>query len=509
MKKQKNLYKTAFFAAIFAVLSFGCSNLSDSEDETVKSGMAEAFPEKSVLAISFSKKPAARFIKAADFDLSKVESWALTYTDENDKNATPSTLNSLAPNSQANKASLSYSDNILTAAYIPTGTYTIVIEGIYTDESSKTITIAGSTSGIKIAQGERTSATIAVGLAKTESGKGSLELALQYSKDLLDTASVIVSLKNIDDTKTDYSYSSAENKTFSFESSGNAIFTLKTLDSISLESGWYILSISCPGLKLKLDDSIIEIADGIKTTGTLTISIPTEKEYYAANDSAANGNGFSAYSRANLSALLEDFTSTLPDEEYINIHVDSEPELEIDILNSLTEKLKTENTSKTISIYGPASSTNASFYISATEQQGASTQATVKSDITSSLTLAASGDSKILEVSTVSISESASVSLTLKGGAALKITGEMSQAIISGENQAPALIIHAVTTDGTADNLASYTSASPFITIENQASTDITQYIQLYEYGENDVSTKYEVTRSENNEYYVSQKTSS
>lgn len=152
MKKNCSLAKNVFLLFLFVFLFFGCTNLENvSENKT---------DDLSTNTLKITLQANVRYISAYNFDLYDFANWTLTFKDENNKTLTLS-LSDSGDSVKMHVPSLSYSSGIFIAKNIPTGTYTITIEGKYT-QSENTYTLTGSKTGIEIADGLITNDTIYV-----------------------------------------------------------------------------------------------------------------------------------------------------------------------------------------------------------------------------------------------------------------------------------------------------------------------------------------------------------
>lgn len=253
--------KNFFIASAILALAFSYSSCSDlyekpSEDKNAKiySLLANS-KSKNVLKINLNSK--ARYITPGSYDLSQVTEWTLIYKDENDSGSQEKTLSNLS-------STLSYTNGTLTASGIPIGTYKITIKGNYVPSSGgNKIYLEGSKNGVEISSSSGNNSTdILVGLAK--SGKGSLSLNITNGNDY--TSDMLITLTNVESLK---SYSSFE-KTIEVSSQNSE----KNISVQELESGWYKLEFyinSNTEIKDAANEFFIEIADGITTTGSITL----------------------------------------------------------------------------------------------------------------------------------------------------------------------------------------------------------------------------------------------
>lgn len=463
MKKLKSISKITFFSLLLISLFAGCSNLAEADDS--KDGgneIADALTDssKGALKIKLGASP-ARYISAYDFNLSNFSTWTCTFKDENDDNTEEI---SVSTSSSSGTASLSYKDEILTAGNIPAGKYKVTITGTYTpssngDSTSTTYTISGSKSGVEIEQGKTASADVFVGMAKT--GKGSLSLTLtDETGKITETNYGTVSLCDLSgDVK--YSTDSKDDSktlTAKYNDNGSDQSSTLTITGSEIASGWYKLVFYLDDsvrIYVSSDNAVIEIADGITTTNSETITLYAEdtKTYYATNDDAS-GNGLAALSRINLTDLLGNLL-TLPDEGEIDIYVNGTPEIDLDKFALLKSEIA--DTEKSIYIYNAKESTETEAIsletTSSTNNDGTKTFTTTTS-IKGALTLTA-GTETTLYADKITVENNSTYTITLKGGAAMNITDTSG---ISGT-----LGICAVTSDGTTDNFSAYTS-TPFLT---------------------------------------------
>lgn len=500
MKKLKSISKITVFSLLLISLFAGCSNLAEADDS--KNGgneIADALTDssKGAVKIKLGASP-ARYISAYDFNLSNFSTWTCSFKDENDNDAEEISISTSA---SSGTASLSYKDEILTAGNIPAGKYKVTITGTYApssngDSTSTTYTISGSKSGVEIEQGKTASADIFVGMAKT--GKGSLSLTLtDKTGKITETNYGTVSLC---DLSGDVKYSTDDSKTLTakYNDNGSDQSSTLTITGSEIASGWYKLVFyydDSVRIYVSSDNAVIEIADGITTTNSETITLYAEdtKNYYATNDTSASGNGLATLSRINLSTLLENLAATLPDEGEIDIYVNGTPEIDLDKFALLKSEIAEAGTEKSIYIYNANESTETEAIsletTSSTNNDGTKTFTTTTS-IKGALTLTA-GTETTLYADKITVENNSTYTITLKGGAAMNITDTSG---ISGT-----LGICAVTSDGTTDNSNAYNTNTgiPFLTTTSIFLGDIAVY---YANGE---ATGYKVPESTSDGIYT------
>ncbi|WP_273444322.1 hypothetical protein, partial [Treponema berlinense] len=473
MKIKRFLQGLAAFVII--VLFAGCTNILDSKT-------AEKSKENTSVSINFNAN--GRYISAGSFELNRITSWKVIFkSDSGEKDielAWPSETSDTSSNSSS--PSLHYSEGVLTAKLIPTGIYDITLEGSYS-EGNGTVTVSGTKEDVTVSsEAAKNYITVLVGLKKDSSVNGSLELYFNTTDiSNYDPAALHVTLKNIQTGNIEYStYSTDENQNpLVFSASDSSGYTL-TGENIA--PGWYKLEFyHSDSVKIEIpgDKMMVEIASGIKTTDSdIKLSVTKVKKYYATNDNSESDqkmNGLSVSSRKNLTALLETLTENWPDVPEVDIFMDKVPEIDIKTFNELK---KTLGDSKNLSIYlGESTPPIIAAYFNSNTNA-------VNTDLFGSAWLVATDGNKNFEITSLSVGQDQvnSIDITLKNGACLDVTGEMS---ISGN-----LNIYAIkdSEDGTVqdyqDNFASYITTPFFSSFYN---TDVDSF-SLREYASKKVS---------------------
>lgn len=466
MKIKRFLQGLAAFAII--ELFAGCTNILDSK-------ASEKSKENTSVSINFNAN--GRYISAGSFELNKITSWKVTFEPKGDSNEkdieltwSPETSDS---SSNSSSPSLNYSEGVLNAKLIPTGIYDITLEGSYSEENS-TVTVSGTKKDVTVsAETAKNYITVLVGLKKDSSLSGSLDLSFNTTTDISNSApALLVTLKNIQTGNIEYS---TDKKNLVFSASGNSVYTLTGTD---IAPGWYKLEFYySDSVKIEIpgDKMMVEIASGIKTTDSdIKLSGTSVKRYYATNDNSESDqkmNGLSVSSRKNLTALLETLTENWPDVPEVDIFMDKVPEIDIKTFNELK---KTLGDSKNLSIYSGEST---SPIIAAYFNFGTNA---VNTDLSGSAWLVATDGNKNFEITNLSVGQDQvnSIDITLKNGACLDVTGDMS---FSGMN------IYAIkdSEDGTVqDNFASYIATPFFSSVYH---TDVDSF-SLREYASKKVS---------------------
>lgn len=345
--KTSRFIKKALILAFISVFA-GCSNLIDSKDDSSVS--QDENQGKFVVSLGL-KAPGAKAIRAFDYSISEIEQWKLTLTDKNNSEISLTTGEQTAENSP----SLTYDANkgTITATKIPAGTYTVSLEGSYTKDSA-TYTISGSAGGVAISADSSGKATILLGPKSTESGTGSISLTFTNSdQEFLNLASSLkITLTNLSSSSFYYTTDSSDTQNsglLTFDSS-----SLK-LSGKGIKSGWYKISFSAGDTyRVYLPDEpsqFVEIADGTETTATTAISAESGKVYYATNSSSSY-NGLTSSSPINLTTLIKNLTEKMPEEGEIFIYdIGSTPDIYIEKINLLKDKITKESLQKKIYIY--------------------------------------------------------------------------------------------------------------------------------------------------------------
>lgn len=446
MKTKRFLQGLAAFAII--ALFAGCTNILDSKT-------AEKSKENTSVSINFNAN--GRYISAGSFELNKITSWKVTFEPEGDSGEKDIELawSSETSDSSSNSSSpsLNYSKGVLNAKLIPTGIYDITLEGSYSEENS-TVTVSGTKKDVTVsAETAKNYITVLVGLKKDSSGSGSLELSFNTTDISNYAPALLGTLKNIQTGDIEYSTDSTDEKALVFSASDNSSYTLTGTD---IAPGWYKLEFyHSDSVKIEIpsDKMMVEIASGIQTTDSdIKLSGMSVKKYYATNDNSESDqkmNGLSVSSRKNLTALLETLTKNWPGVSEVDIFMDNAPVIDIKTFNELK---KTLGDSKNLSIYLGEST---SPIIAANSISDTNAVNTV---LSGSAWLVATDGNKNFEITNLNVgkNQTNSIDITLKNGACLDVTGEMS---ISGN-----LNIYAIKDsedESIQDNFASYI-ATPF-----------------------------------------------
>lgn len=461
MKTKRFLQGLAAFAII--ELFAGCTNILDSKT-------AEKSKENTSVSINFNAN--GRYISAGSFELNKITSWKVIFKSDSGEKDIELAWSSETSGTSSNSSSpsLHYSEGVLNAKLIPTGIYDITLEGSYSEENS-TVTVSGTKEDVTVsAETAKNYITVLVGLKKDSSVSGSFELSFNTTDISNYAPALLVTLKNIQTGDIEYS---TDLKTLVYGASSDGSLYILTGENIA--PGWYKLEFyHSDSVKIEIpgDKMMVEIASGIKTTESdIKLSVTYVKKYYATNDNSESTqkmNGLSVSSRKNLTALLETLTENWPDVPEVDIFMDKVPEIDIKTFNELKEKL---GNSKRLSIYLGEST---SPIIAADSNSDTNI---VKTVLSGSACLVATDGNKNFEITNLSVGQDQvnSIDITLKNGACLDVTGEMS---FSGN-----LNIYAIK-DSDQDNFASYIATPFYSSVYN---TDLYNF-SLREYASKEVS---------------------
>lgn len=492
MKIKRFLQGLAAFAII--ELFAGCTNILDSK-------ASEKSKENTSVSINFNAN--GRYISAGSFELNRITSWKVTFEPKGDSNEKDIELTwssgTSDSGSNSSSPSLHYSEGVLNAKLIPTGIYDITLEGSYSEGNGK-VTVSGTKEDVTVSsETAKNNITVLVGLKKDSSVSGSLELSFNTTDISNYALALLVTLKNIQTGDIEYSTYKNQNPLV-FSASDSSGYTLTGTD---IAPGWYKLEFYySDSVKIEIpgDKMMVEIASEIKTTDSdIKLSGTSVKRYYATNDNSESDqkmNGLSVSSRKNLTALLETLTKNWPDVLEVDVFMDKVPEIDIKTFNELK---KTLGDSKNLSIYLGEST---SPIIAAYFNFGTNAVNTV---LSGSAWLVATDGNKNFEITNLSVGQEQanSIDITLKNGACLDVTDEMS---FSGN-----LNIYAIkdSEDGTVqdyqDNFASYIVTPFYSSVYN---TDVDSF-SLREYASKKVSEHNTIisvsgeTESDSCEFYI------
>lgn len=482
--KEFNMLKKFFVFALCSMALFftGCSNLLDTEKESNYENSG-----KFVISLGL-KGPGTRMLRAFDYELSEIETWTLTFTDEkntgNSFTATASkSESSESENSGTNviSASCNKDNTMLSVKMIPEGTYTVELEGSFSDiarlADMYTYKIYGNANGVEISSDSTGSAKILLGPKSSSDGTGSLELTLKDAENSDESISKLISslkitLTNLIDSGKTYIYDASETD----KSKNTLSLAGNKLTGSEISSGWYKINFSA-GDTYRLympenPDKFIEIADEIPTTKTVEILAEKGKTYYVTNNKS-DYNGLAADSRINLTTLLKKFSSEMPAEGNIFIRADEIPEIDIASFNAMESQIN--GGKKKIIIYN-----NDNEVLAAGDGVGNSTKT-----LSNSITLNATISNTEFAVNKISLT--GNMTITLKEGASIDASIDASSETSLGDSS-DGFKINIYAAANEEDNLSAY-SSTPFI----KAGQDISSYISLFKYNNKEMATDFAV----------------
>lgn len=463
MKKKCFITSAVSFISLFLLVFTGCSDIDVKETSSVNNSLT--------INLGGSSE---RYIQASSLSLSSVEIWTLLFTDTDGNTVTLSCENKPSESLPEKTSPYAYmlEEKTILVNFLPAGTYTAALAGVYSDDDV-TYTVTGIKSGIIIEENSNPTVSFVMNFLKTEEGTGSLNLTFTDSAGAFSNSysSLSAALTGISNGK---QYNSETDLTLGTYSNGSF-----TITGSNLLSGWYRLIISgddSARVSIPEDCRIIEIADGITTASSIEISKTEAKSYYATNEKSSY-NGLSAKYRANLSTLLKSIAASFPDEADIKIYMSDVPDIDLDVLESLKDAMS-EYDSKIVSIYGSGETDTAALQVYCSESESDST---VLVSLSSSVSITA-GTVTSAVFYDVTQNSQIPVTLKLKNGASVEITGELSTPFT--------LNIYLLTSDGS-NNFAAYTESSAVVSDE----TDILSNLNVYDAETCDKSGTYSFAR--------------
>ena len=383
--------KFNLFLSILAFLFFSCAENLENHDSQQKSGNVIIKIEN---ANSFS-----RFVyPAQSFDISQVKNWTLTFTQ-------------ITPVAGENKFTLKSGQNSVT---LGVGTYSLDIEGSYTitddNGGSDTVELNGTKTNITVTEGKSTQITVAVGLKKSDVGKGTLSIELGFNltsyneyinnfsgEKLKDRIEVVLKSKEGNDLSSNLSITSSD------DNQGNRL----TVSGKEIPSGYYNLELYA-NYAAKTDepiwrrfiltqDALIEIADGKDSMGSYEeLVFPTEYTYYASKTGSLESNGLSQSNPGNLYTILKNiYANNAVSVAQINYSYSDADKMEFDVS-------KVQGGKQVTISYQKQNDQNLSSFI--IDESGLITFGSMKEDLSLTTT---NGNVKKLNVKSVSEQEAA------------------------------------------------------------------------------------------------------
>lgn len=318
-----------FFALALLTLA-GCKNSFDGNTAEQKIPananvvLTLASPERTIAPGKLSE-----ILKSAE----KTEEWTFTFTRTDDTSVVDITENCAA--SETTKAFT-----------LPTGIYDITAELSYTDEPTDatagiTYTIEGKLTGVKVADTAVDSPvkkTINIAFKKTTNGTGTLNYTFDFSgwgQVFTGTPVLHYKLVKHGGKLTDAAWNQVNLYTEPDAGSETTKYSTEYTLNIQHESGYWDIYAKVEGYNaddsnlvynIPINDNLVEIADGLTSTGSIVVPTPdTSKLYYVSceTDQQYNdNNGTFEFSRVSLLKAFEKAKSLKPSIKDVTFSLD-------------------------------------------------------------------------------------------------------------------------------------------------------------------------------------------
>ena len=301
--------KKYFFSIslLISVILLSCTNVFKDQTESTDSGN---------VIVTINKNNARTISPANDSSFTNVTSWKISFVDTSGNGY----------DTIEKKLTISEDVSTLTET-LPVGTFDVIAESIQSE--SETIPYYGKSS-ITITGKETSPVSATIFVSPKKLDKGSFSYNLTLIGDTISNLSA--KLTSSSDSTTSITLTSEET------TSENGI-TYK-LSATDIPSGFYTLSVevtkkgSSESEEIfdKYFDSLVEIIDGITTTGSksITFTSETSKTYYATPfEGKATGNGIFASKPALLNTVLG-YNPTVKNIEIIMLDISGSSDVEID-----------------------------------------------------------------------------------------------------------------------------------------------------------------------------------
>lgn len=301
--------KKYFFriSLLISVILLSCTNVFKDQTESTDSGN---------VIVTINKNNARTISPANDSSFTNVTSWKISFVDTSGNGY----------DTIEKKLTISEDVSTLTET-LPVGTFDVIAESIQSE--SETIPYYGKSS-ITITGKETSPVSATIFVSPKKLDKGSFSYNLTLIGDTISNLSA--KLTSSSDSTTSITLTSEET------TSENGI-TYK-LSATEIPSGFYTLSVevtkegSSESEEIfdKYFDSLVEIIDGITTTGSksITFTSETSKTYYATPfEGKATGNGIFASKPALLNTVLG-YNPTVKNIEIIMLDISGSSDVEID-----------------------------------------------------------------------------------------------------------------------------------------------------------------------------------
>lgn len=301
--------KKYFFSIslLISVILLSCTNVFKDQTESTDSGN---------VIVTINKNNARTISPANDSSFTNVTSWKISFVDTSGNGY----------DTIEKKLTISEDVSTLTET-LPVGTFDVIAESIQSE--SETIPYYGKSS-ITITGKETSPVSATIFVSPKKLDKGSFSYNLTLTGDTISNLSA--KLTSSSDSTTSITLTSEDTK-----SENEKTYKLSATD---IPSGFYTLSVevtkegSSESEEIfdKYFDSLVEIIDGITTTGSksITFTSETSKTYYATPfEGKATGNGIFASKPALLNTVLG-YNPTVKNIEIIMLDISGSSDVEID-----------------------------------------------------------------------------------------------------------------------------------------------------------------------------------
>lgn len=300
--------KKYFFSIslLISVILLSCTNVFKDQTESTDSGN---------VIVTINKNNARTISPANDSSFTNVTSWKISYVDTSGNGY----------DTIEKKLTISEDVSTLTET-LPVGTFDVIAESIQSE--NETIPYYGKSS-ITITGKETSPVSATIFVSPKKLNKGSFSYNLTLTGDTISnlSAKLTSSSDSTTSTLTSEETTSENGKTYK-------------LSATDIPSGFYTLSVevtkegSSESEEIfdKYFDSLVEIIDGITTTGSksITFTSETSKTYYATPfEGKATGNGIFASKPALLNTVLG-YNPTVKNIEIIMLDISGSSDVEID-----------------------------------------------------------------------------------------------------------------------------------------------------------------------------------
>lgn len=300
--------KKYFFSIslLISVILLSCTNVFKDQTESTDSGN---------VIVTINKNNARTISPANDSSFTNVTSWKISFVDTSGNGY----------DTIEKKLTISEDVSTLTET-LPVGTFDVIAESIQSE--SETIPYYGKSS-ITITGKETSPVSSTIFVSPKKLDKGSFSYNLTLTGDTISnlSAKLTSSSDSTTSTLTSEETTSENGKTYK-------------LSATDIPSGFYTLSVevtkegSSESEEIfdKYFDSLVEIIDGITTTGSksITFTSETSKTYYATPfEGKATGNGIFASKPALLNTVLG-YNPTVKNIEIIMLDISGSSDVEID-----------------------------------------------------------------------------------------------------------------------------------------------------------------------------------